>query len=113
MAATDVYNTDNEKVGELELNDSLFGVTVKPHILHDVVRMQLANRRAGTASTKTRAEVRGGGQNLGDRKVRAGRGPVPADLLSGEAVGRYSDPGRGITGIGCQKRSAGLVCVWH
>ena len=61
MAATDVYNTDNQKVGEIELNDSLFGVKVKSHILHDVVRMQLANRRAGTASTKSRAEVRGGG----------------------------------------------------
>ena len=76
MAAADVYNTDNKKVGELELNDSLFGVPVKPHILYDVVRMQLANRRAGTASTKTRAEVRGGGvkpwRQKGTGRARAG-----------------------------------------
>jgi large subunit ribosomal protein L4 len=76
MAATDVYNTDNKKVGELELNDSLFGVEVKPHILHDVVKMQLANRRAGNACTKTRSEVRGGGakpwRQKGTGRARAG-----------------------------------------
>ena len=49
MAVTEVYNTDNKKVGEVELNDALFGLEVKKHILHDVVKMQLANRRAGTA----------------------------------------------------------------
>jgi large subunit ribosomal protein L4 len=82
MAATDVYNTDNKKVGELELNDSLFGVKVKPHILHDVVRMQLANRRAGNACTKTRSEVRGGGakpwRQKGTGRARAGtrRSPI-------------------------------------
>ncbi len=59
MAVADVYNTSNEKVGEVELNDAVFGVEIKPHILHDVVKMQLANRRAGTACTKTRAEVAG------------------------------------------------------
>lgn len=76
MAVTDVYNVKNEKVGELELNESLFGVGVNPHILHDVVRMQLANRRAGTASTKTRAEVRGSGakpwRQKGTGRARAG-----------------------------------------
>jgi large subunit ribosomal protein L4 len=76
MAATDVYNTDNIKVDEIELHDSLFGVKVKSHILHDIVRMQLANRRAGTASTKTRAEVRGGGakpwRQKGTGRARSG-----------------------------------------
>lgn len=76
MAATVVYNTDNKKVGEVELNDALFGVEVKTHILHDVVRMQLANRRAGTACTKTRSEVRGGGakpwRQKGTGRARAG-----------------------------------------
>lgn len=59
MAVTELYNIKKEKIGEIELNDSLFRVTVNSHILHDIVRMQLANRRTGTASTKTRAEVRG------------------------------------------------------
>ncbi len=76
MAVTEVYNTDNKKVGEVELNDALFGLEVKKHILHDVVKMQLANRRAGTASTKTRTEVRGGGakpyRQKGTGRARAG-----------------------------------------
>ncbi len=76
MAVTSVYNIGNEKVGEIELNDLLFSVPVKVHILHDVVRMQLANRRSGTASTKTRAEVRGGGskpwRQKGTGRARSG-----------------------------------------
>jgi large subunit ribosomal protein L4 len=59
MAMTQVVNTKNEKVGEIELNDALFGLEVNPHLLHDIVRMQLAGRRQGTACTKTRSEVQG------------------------------------------------------
>ncbi|MFZ5759758.1 MAG: 50S ribosomal protein L4 [Thermodesulfobacteriota bacterium] len=59
MAVTGVVNIRNEKVGDIELNDALFAVEVKPYILHDIVRMQLAKRRAGTACTKTRGEVQG------------------------------------------------------
>ncbi len=81
MAVTEVYNTDNKKVGEVELNDALFGLEVKKHILHDVVKMQLANRRAGTASTKTRVEVRGGGakpyRQKGTGRARAGTNNSP------------------------------------
>ena len=81
MAVTEVYNTDNKKVGEVELNDNLFGLEVKKHILHDVVKMQLANRRAGTASTKTRIEVRGGGakpyRQKGTGRARAGTNRSP------------------------------------
>jgi large subunit ribosomal protein L4 len=76
MAVTEVFNTDNKKVGEVELNDALFGLEVKHHVLHDVVKMQLANRRAGVASTKTRSEVRGGGakpwRQKGTGRARAG-----------------------------------------
>ena len=81
MAVTEVYNTDNKKVGEVELNEALFGLEVKKHILHDVVKMQLANRRAGTASTKTRTEVRGGGakpyRQKGTGRARAGTNNSP------------------------------------
>jgi large subunit ribosomal protein L4 len=63
------------------LNDALFGLEVKKHILHDVVKMQLANRRAGTASTKTRTEVRGGGakpyRQKGTGRARAGTNNSP------------------------------------
>ncbi len=76
MAVTEVYNTENKMVGEVELNEALFGLEVKKHILHDVVKMQLANRRAGTANTKTRTEVRGGGakpyRQKGTGRARAG-----------------------------------------
>jgi large subunit ribosomal protein L4 len=59
MPVTDLYNIKNEKVGEVDLNDALFGISVDQHLLHSVVRMQLAGRRAGTACTKTRVEVQG------------------------------------------------------
>lgn len=59
MAITALYNTEKEKVGEIELNDAIFAVDVKPCILHDIVRMQMANRRTGNACTKTMAEVNG------------------------------------------------------
>lgn len=76
MAVTEVKNIKNEKTGDVDLNDSIFGVEVKEHIIHDIVRMQRASRRAGNASTKTRAEVRGGGakpwRQKGTGRARAG-----------------------------------------
>lgn len=76
MAMTEIYNIKKEKVGEVELNDSLYGVDVNPHLIHDVVRMQRANRRSGNACTKTRGELRGGGakpwRQKGTGRARAG-----------------------------------------
>ncbi len=81
MAVTDLYNIKKEKVGEVELNDDLFAVAVKPYILHDVVKMQLANRRAGTACTKTRVEVSGSSakpfRQKGTGRARAGNRRSP------------------------------------
>lgn len=91
MAVTALYNTDNKKVGEVELSDALFGIRVQPHILHDVVRMQLANRRAGTACTKTRKEVRGGGakpwRQKGTGRARAGTSRSPLWRSGGTTFG--------------------------
>jgi large subunit ribosomal protein L4 len=53
---------DGEVVGDIELPDSVFGVEVHESVLHDAVLNQLANRRRGTQSTKTKSEVRGGGK---------------------------------------------------
>ena len=61
MPKVAVYNTDGASVGEIELNDDIFGVKINEALLHQVVKMQLANKRQGTQSTLTRAEVRGGG----------------------------------------------------
>ncbi len=76
MSTVDIMNTSNEKVGEIELNANVFDLTVKEHLLHDVVRMQRAAKRAGNASTKTRVEVRGGGakpwRQKGTGRARAG-----------------------------------------
>ena len=62
MANVKVYNIEGKEVGSLELNDSVFGVEVNEHLMHMAVVSQLANKRQGTQSAKTRAEVRGGGR---------------------------------------------------
>lgn len=81
MSTVNVVNINNEKVEEIELNDAIFNREVKEFVLHDVVRMQRAARRAGTASTKTRVEVRGGGakpwRQKGTGRARAGTRTSP------------------------------------
>ncbi|MFO7605644.1 MAG: 50S ribosomal protein L4 [Desulfurivibrionaceae bacterium] len=81
MAVTEVKNIENKKAGDIELNEAIFGVEVKEHIIHDIVRMQLANRRSGNACTKTRAEVRGSGakpwRQKGTGRARAGTRKSP------------------------------------
>jgi len=62
MPTLDVLDRNNQKVGQVELSEAVFGAEVKPHLLHEVVVWQLAKRRAGTACTKIRKEVRGGGR---------------------------------------------------
>ena len=61
MSTVEVKNIKNENVGEIDLNDLIFNREVKNYVLHEVVRQQRAARRNGTASTKTRKEVRGSG----------------------------------------------------
>ena len=56
-----MYNISGSQIGEIELNDAIFGVEPNEDVMHEVVRAQLANRRQGTQSALTRAEVRGGG----------------------------------------------------
>jgi len=88
MAVATVYNIKKEKIGEVELNDAVFGVEVNPHILHDVVRMQRANRRSGNACTKTRTEVAGSGKKPWKQKGtgRARSGSVTSPLWRGGGV---------------------------
>ena len=82
MPTVDVFNLDSEVTGRLELSDSIFGVPVKSHVLHEVVIYQLAKRRAGTAKAKGRSEIRGGGKKpfrqKGTGRARAGttRSPI-------------------------------------
>ena len=62
MANVKVYNMEGKEVGSIELNDAVFGVEVNEHLMHLAVVGQLANKRQGTQSAKTRAEVSGGGR---------------------------------------------------
>jgi large subunit ribosomal protein L4 len=82
MPTVDIFNIKKEKVGEIHLKEDIFAVAVKGHVLHEVVTWQRACRRAGTASTKTRGEVKGGGRKpwrqKGTGRSRAGstRSPI-------------------------------------
>jgi len=85
MPVFDVLNIKGEKVSTVDLVDSIFDVPVKSSVLHDVVTMQLANRRAGTASVKHRSDVIGSGRKLFKQKGtgRARRGDIKSPLLRG------------------------------
>lgn len=91
MAVLDVYNLQKEKVSEINLNDAVFGVPVREDVLHEVVTMQLANRRAGTASTKGRSEVSGGGRKpwrqKGTGRARSGSNTSPLWRRGGVVFG--------------------------
>ena len=97
MSTTSLFNMEGEVIGEVQLNDGIFGVTVSDSAMHRAVKMYLANKRAGTASVKGRSQVRGGGRKPWRQKgtgrsrhgsirsplwVGGGRafGPVPRDF---------------------------------
>ena len=77
----DVMNPQNEKVDEIVLSEAVFGTPVRGHLLHEAVRWQRAKQRRGTASTKGRAEVSGGGRKpwrqKGTGRARAGSNRSP------------------------------------
>ena len=62
MSKVSLYNMKGAQVGDIELNDAVFGVEVNEHLVHQAVVAQLANKRQGTQSAKTRSEVSGGGR---------------------------------------------------
>jgi large subunit ribosomal protein L4 len=88
MPVIDVQNTKGKKVTTVDLAENIFNVPVKPSVLHEVVTMQLANRRAATAAVKHRSDVRGSGRKLFRQKGtgRARRGDIKAPLLRGGGV---------------------------
>jgi len=81
MSAITVYTQAKEKISEMDLDPRIFESEVKGHLVHDVVRMQMARRRSGSASTKTRSMVRGGGakpwRQKGTGRARAGTNRSP------------------------------------
>ena len=88
MPVIDVQNITGKQISQVELADDVFNVPVKSSVLHEVVTMQLANRRAGTAAVKHRSDVRGSGRKLFRQKGtgRARRGNIKSPLLRGGGV---------------------------
>ena len=88
MAKVDVLKAGGKKAGSVELPEEIFGVQVNVPVMHRVVRAQLAAARAGTHSTKTRAEVRGGGKKPWRQKGtgRARQGSIRAPQWRGGGV---------------------------
>ena len=82
MPKVALYDMSGAQIGELELNDSVFGIEPNKSVMYDFVKMQLANKRVGTSSSKTRAEVSGGGKKpwrqkgTGRARVGSSRNPV-------------------------------------
>ncbi|MEO5768176.1 MAG: 50S ribosomal protein L4 [Polyangia bacterium] len=89
----DIVNIEGKKVGNLELADAVFGAEVKEHLLWEVVKAQRAAQRAGTHSTKTRANVRGGGKKpykqKGTGNARQGSTRAPNYVGGGKVFGPH------------------------
>jgi len=88
MPTVAVQNIEGKEVSQAELADHVFNVEVKPSVLHEVVNMQLANRRSATASVKHRGDVSGSRRKLFRQKGtgRARRGDIKSPLLRGGGV---------------------------
>ena len=93
MAIADVLNIEKKKVAEVDLNDEVFGADIHEAVIYDVVKMQLASRRSGTASTKTRSDVKGGGKKpfrqKGTGRARAGSSRSPLWRTGGTVFGPH------------------------
>lgn len=91
MTTTDLRKVDGSTSGSVTLDDKLFGITPNAAVLHQVITAQLAAARSGTQSTKTRAEVRGGGakpwRQKGTGRARQGSSRAPHFTGGGVALG--------------------------
>jgi large subunit ribosomal protein L4 len=83
-----IHNASGSSLGELDLNDDVFGVEPNVHVMHLALRRQLNNARSGSANSKTRAEVRGGGRKPWKQKGtgRARAGSLRSPLFAGGGV---------------------------
>lgn len=88
MPVIDVKNIEGSTVSQVELSEAVFSVPVKAEVLHEVVVMQLANRRAATAKVKHRGDVKGSTRKLFRQKGtgRARRGDIKSPLMRGGGV---------------------------
>lgn len=93
MPSIDVYNLKRDKVGQIDLDELVFGAEVKEYLFWEVVRSQLASRRRGTASTKERSDVRGSKRKMfrqkGTGRARKGMRTVPIHKGGGVVFGPH------------------------
>ena len=91
MAVVDVYNFQGKKTSQMELNEDVFNTPIKAHVIHQVMVSQRLDRRSGSASTKSRSEVRGSGSKLwrqkGTGRARVGQASSPTRRGGGVAFG--------------------------
>src|SRR5437588_1247786 len=91
MPTLDVVNLENKKVGSIDLRDDVFAVPVNVALVHQVIKAQLAGRRQGTAKTKVKSEVRGGGKKpfrqKGTGNARQGSSRSPLQPGGGQNFG--------------------------
>ena len=91
MPKIDVYNIEGKKVNDVELKEDIFGIIPNEELVHSVIVNYLANQRQGTANTKTRAEVAGGGRKpwrqKGTGRARQGSIRAPQWIKGGIALG--------------------------
>ncbi len=93
MAQIEIIDQNNKSLGKIDLPDDIFGVTVRKELLHEVVHNHLANKRQGTASTRTRGMVSGGGKKpykqKGTGRARAGSNRSPLWKGGGTVFGPH------------------------
>lgn len=108
-----VYSLTGEVVGQVELSEEIFGVPFNEAVVHQTMVMQLANKRQGTASTKTRSEVRGSTRKLYSQKGtgRARRGDIKSPLLRGGGVAFGPKPRLYRQSMPRKMRRLALKCV--
>ena len=102
MPKVALYNVQGSQVGEIELNDAVFGIEPNESVVHEAVVMQMASWRQGTHCTKSRGEVRGGGRKPWKQKGtgRARQGSIRAPQWTGGGVA-----------LGPKPRSYRLKCI--
>jgi large subunit ribosomal protein L4 len=91
MTVIDVYNLQAEKTSQMDINEGIFDVPIKEHVIHQVVVTQLNNKRSGSASTKSRSEIKASGKKLwrqkGTGRARVGAASSPTRRGGGVAFG--------------------------
>ena len=94
MSKFEVKNSEGKKVAEAELAAEVYGIEPNTHVMHHIVKCQMASWRSGTQSTKGRSEVSGGGAKRGARRAPVVPARVPSAPASGVTVASSTAPSR-------------------